>query len=389
MFARHITILCALFSSVALAFSPSSNSNFVVYWGQNSGGSQKPLSDYCRDSTVDVIALSFLYQFPSTGLNFANGCETTFEGSSLLHCPNMASDIKYCQSQGKIVLLSMGGAAGAYGFSSDAEGSSYADTVWNMFMGGSAEKRPFDDAVLDGVDLDIEGGATAGYPAFVNQLRSHFSGKPYYITGAPQCPFPDAMLGSTLNSAWFDMVFVQFYNNFCGLDAYPQGFNYDTWDNWAKTQSVNKNVKIYIGAPGSQSAAGRGFVDANTLNGIVNSVRQKYSSLGGVMTWDASQALTNSDWGRSVSANLKSGGGAPARRKRADLGGHQILTRVANMTSSGTQIPVRIEFIEGKDSERFGFSVKIRALDAPMGKSWELRMPFPEGYGISDAHVPG
>ncbi|KAJ1952610.1 Chitinase 2 [Linderina pennispora] len=389
MFARHIITLCTALFSQALAFSPSSNSNFVVYWGQNSGGSQQSLGDYCRDSTVDVIALSFLYQFPNTALNFANGCETKFEGSDLLHCPNMASDIKYCQSQGKIVVLSMGGATGAYGFSSDAEGSSYANTVWNMFLGGSADKRPFDDAVLDGVDLDIEGGATAGYPAFINQLRSHFSGKQYYITGAPQCPFPDAMLGSTLNSAWFDMVFVQFYNNFCGLDAYPQGFNYDAWDNWAKTQSVNKNVKIYIGAPGSQSAAGRGFVDAGTLNRIVNDIKQKYTSLGGVMTWDASQALSSSNWGKSVSANLKSGGGAPVRRKRTISTGHQIMTRAANMTSSGTETPVRIEVVQGKDTDRFGFSVKIRALDAPMGKNWELKMPLPDGARISDAHAPG
>ncbi|KAJ2723258.1 Chitinase 2 [Coemansia sp. Benny D115] len=310
-------------SGNASAFDISSSSNFIVYWGQSSAGSQKSLGEYCRDSTVDGVALAFLYQFPNTKLDFSSACRTTFAGSDLLHCPNMAADIKYCQSQGKVVLLSMGGAVGSYGFSSDADAQKYADVVWNTFLGGNSEQRPFDDAVLDGIDLDIEGGSTGGYAAFVAQLRTHFAsggGKQYYVTAAPQCPFPDAMLGSVLNSAWVDMVFVQFYNNFCGLDAYPQSFNYDAWDQWAKSQAVNKNVKIYIGAPGSQSAAGRGFVDAAQLNTIVNAVRSKYSSLGGVMTWDASQALGSSGssaWGQSVSANLKGRSVAvPAARRR-------------------------------------------------------------------------
>ncbi|KAJ2473806.1 Chitinase 2 [Coemansia sp. RSA 2322] len=304
----------------ASAFNPSGNSNFVVYWGQSSAGSQKALSEYCKDATVDVIALAFLYQFPNTMLDLSTSCRTTFSGSQLLHCPDVAADIKFCQSQGKAVLLSMGGAAGAYGFSSESQGQSYADTVWDMFLGGNSTQRPFDDAVLDGIDLDIEGGSTTGYAAFIAQLRARFAtggGKRFYITGAPQCPFPDAMLGSTLNTSWFDMVFVQFYNNFCGLDAYPKGFNYDTWDQWARTQSANKDVKIYIGAPGSQSAAGRGYVDAPTLSAIVSSTRSKYASLGGVMTWDASQAMGSSGWGQSVSASLKSvPGKSPMRRRR-------------------------------------------------------------------------
>ena len=62
------------------------------------------------------------------------------------------------------------------------------------------------------VDLDIEGGGSDFYPAFVTQLRSYAAtaDKPYYVTAAPQCPFPDANLGSTLNAVGFDAVYVQF-----------------------------------------------------------------------------------------------------------------------------------------------------------------------------------
>ena len=90
------------------------------------------------------------------------------------------------------------------------------------------------------MDLDIEGGGSTGYAAFVTQIRSHASGasKQYYITGAPQCPFPDANLGAVINAVGFDAVYVQFCeqstipsylylvfitsadNNYCGLQAF-------------------------------------------------------------------------------------------------------------------------------------------------------------------------
>lgn len=62
----------------------------------------------------------------------------------------MAADIKACQARGKAIILSMGGATGAATFSSDSQASAFADTVWNLFLGGSSSTRPFGDAVLDG-----------------------------------------------------------------------------------------------------------------------------------------------------------------------------------------------------------------------------------------------
>jgi chitinase len=66
--------------------------------------------------------------------------------------------------------------------------------------------------VMCSIDLDIEGGGSTGLAAMVTQLRSHFSGasKKYYITAAPQCPYPDAYLSPTLNAVGFDAVYVQF-----------------------------------------------------------------------------------------------------------------------------------------------------------------------------------
>ena len=66
--------------------------------------------------------------------------------------------------------------------------------------------------IVISVDFDIETPSTGHYAALVNQLRSHMNGasKQYYITAAPQCPFPDLNLGSLINSVGFDAIYVQF-----------------------------------------------------------------------------------------------------------------------------------------------------------------------------------
>jgi chitinase len=59
--------------------------------------------------------------------------------------------------------MSLGGASGIYGFANNAAGEAFADTLWNVFGAGKSSTRPFGDAVLDGFDLDIEGGGPTGY----------------------------------------------------------------------------------------------------------------------------------------------------------------------------------------------------------------------------------
>ncbi|KAI0267649.1 glycoside hydrolase superfamily [Gloeopeniophorella convolvens] len=339
MFARlrSITSLALALASVAplsvLGFDNTRNDNHTLYryWGQNSYGAthtsdtanwQKTLSFYCQDNSIDAFPLAFLDVAFDTGglpsIDLANICnvndDAVFPGTSLPNCSFLASDIQTCQSKGKIVTISIGGATGAVSFTSDSQAQQFADTIWNLFLGGSSSTRPFGSAVLDGVDLDLEGGSSAHWPAFITQIRSHASGasKKYYITGAPQCPYPDAYIGSVLNAVGFDAVYVQFYNNYCGLQAFtnPNDWNFAQWDTWAKTVSPNKNVKVYIGAPAASLAAGSGYVSASTLGSYALQTRSQYSSFGGVMLWDASQAYANGNFAASVKNALSNGGGS-------------------------------------------------------------------------------
>jgi len=304
-----LVITCCLLPHVLTsAFSLKRNDNLAVYWGQDSTGNQKRLSFYCDDNTIDVIPMAFLYIFFGEGgqpvIDFSNICgqfSGTFPGTDLADCSFLATDIKHCQSKGKIVTLSLGGATSQVGFNSDSQAAGFATNIWNMFLGGNSNRRPFGNAVLDGVDLDIESGPSAHYNTFVDTLRSLAKGAPkqYFVTGAPQCPFPDKELGNALNSAFFDAVYVQFYNNFCETSV-PSEFNLAVWDHWAKTQSLNRDIKVYLGAPGSPHAAGSGFVSSGTLAQVALNAQKQFSSFGGVMLWDADAAQTNNRYDVAV-----------------------------------------------------------------------------------------
>ncbi|KAF9787429.1 glycoside hydrolase [Thelephora terrestris] len=349
--------LLLVFLRVALAFDATRNDNLAVYYGQNSYGAtnaadranwQQGLSTYCQDDTIDTFPLAFLTSFTGQGglpsLDLANTCSGTtglFNGTALPNCQFMAADIMSCQASGKLITLSLGGATGSASFTSDSDATTFANTLWDLFFEGNSSTRPFGTAVLDGVDLDIEGGSTSYYQTFLDTLQTHFKSgsKRYYTTAAPQCPFPDAYLGNVINSSPFDAVYVQFYNNFCGVTKFnnSNAWNFGQWDNWAKTQSPNPNVKVYIGAPGGPMAANQGsYVDVNTLGNIAIQTRQNYSSFGGIMLWDVSQAYANNRYDLAIK-NLITGGSPPATTTPLSTTTTRLSTTTKQSSSASTK----------------------------------------------------
>ncbi|KAK4611519.1 Class III chitinase [Fulvia fulva] len=186
--------------------------------------------------------------------------------------------------------------------------------------------RPFGSSSVNGFDLDLE-SPTTNFLAFATRLRSlmdthqkvHRSASPFYLTAAPQCPYPDAALNPVLSSnVIFDALFVQFYNNYCGVQSFipnttnQTNFNFATWDNWAKNGSANPDVKIFLGVPAGQTAAGSGYRNATEL-GPVLEYAKTFESFGGVMAWDASQAYANKGFLEGVKAAMGSANGTTAR----------------------------------------------------------------------------
>jgi chitinase len=318
------------------------------------------LADYCDDD-LDILVIGFLNEIKNNKpiLNFSSHCGTMFPDNSTLKCPEIEADILACQQKGKVVILSIGGANGDQSLADAAAGKAFAQTVWDMFLGGTSPTRPFGNATVDGVDLDLERGETSnysGYSAFIEDLRAKFAQspqRPYYITSAPQCPFPDKSLNPILTTSWMDMVFVQFYNNPSCAPGSPD-FNFKTWNEWATTKSANKDVRIYLGVPGGPGAAGSGVLDATGLTSAIN-IAMTNASFGGVMMWDAGRARASglaklaagilhgssatNGTAPPPSASSSAASGAPTSASAAPTSGSAAPTSGSAAPTSGSSVP--------------------------------------------------
>lgn len=287
--------------ATAGAFDSMGNSNVAVYWGQNSGGGS--LADYCKGSSSDIVLLSFLSSFGVSDFDLSVG-----SSCSGTDCTSLGSDIKACQDSGKKVLLSLGGASGSYGLNSESQAKDVADKLWSSFGGGSGNNRPFGDVTLDGFDLDIEAPqGSKYYVTLAQELRKKYSddsSKDYYVSASPQCPLPDRSLNEALTNADIDFAFVQFYNNYCKIGGQ---FNFDSWDKFARTQSHNKKLRVFLGVPGSQSAAGSGYNPIDEVKSVISKLQSQYDSFSGVSIWDASLAEKNGNFAGKVKEALTAG----------------------------------------------------------------------------------
>ena len=229
-------------------------------------------------------------------------------------------DISICQQRySKSILLSVGGVTYSEGGFRTASQAMYgADLLWATFgpqSPASQALRPFGPAMVDGFDLDFEMKVDNVLP-FATRLRALMdadrarTGKQWLLTIAPQCPYPDQANNAMLNNEiYFDAVWVQYYNNVCGLQSFDSNsstqdtFNFDTWNTWARHVSRNPSVKIFLGIPGAPGAASIGYRSTYELRPIFEYCKQ-FPSFGGVMVWDASQAYANVNFLPNIKLDL-------------------------------------------------------------------------------------
>ena len=264
--------------------------NIAVYWGQGDA-SEGTLADACNSGLYAYVMVSFLSTFgngQTPALNLAGHCDP-LSGN----CNVFSSDITTCQSNGVKVLLSLGGASSTYGLSSTEDAQSVATYLWDHFLGGTSDSRPLGDAVLDGIDFDIETGDSAHWDELATFLSQYSAqgAKKVYLTAAPQCPYPDASLGPALQTKLFDDVWVQFYNN--PQCEYQAGDLLGAWKTW--TSSVQVSGSFYLGVPASTSAATSGYISpADLTSAVLPGVQQAASNYGGIMVWDRSRDVQSS-----------------------------------------------------------------------------------------------
>jgi chitinase len=154
---------------------------------------------------------------------------------------------------------------------------------------------------------DNENNLPAHYDTLATTLRSKYASdnsKTYYLSSAPQCPFPDASNPSAL-LLLCDFVFVQFYNN-NGCQIGDSGFvnSVKHWSSSLSASALSPPPRLFVGAP-SWSLAGPGaYANIGSPKGM-QAVAQKVQALklpniGGLMFWDGPEGQLNVEAGQDI-----------------------------------------------------------------------------------------
>lgn len=313
----------ALAATASAAYSASSTNNVAMYWGQ---GSNVDLSIVCADPSIDIVNIAFLNEFPTEvgGLpksNFANSCGTEYADpktgapSGFLNCPSFEAGIKVCKSNGKKVLLSLGGGYPTDYYLKDEVVDYFGQFLIDSFgpYKAGAKYRPFGNTAIDGFDFDLEANAaqmpngdatyiSKNYAALINKIKSLQASM--LISSAPQCQVPDPRLGDVIKAARFDMIFTQFYNtDECSArqgvselsSTGDAKFTFGTWADWLVANSLNKNVKLYMGLSASTVAANPAhYITPTEAYSLISKWKAaKSGNFGGVMLWANTQSTNN------------------------------------------------------------------------------------------------
>lgn len=297
----------------------------VVYWGQNAAAASEnnDLSTYCTSSSgIDIVVLAFLYEY-GNGITIPSGvigedCSISTSGEGT-NCGSLASQISTCQANGVKVILSLGGAVGAYSLTSQSEAETIGQNLWDAYgnTSGGSVPRPFGSVYVNGWDFDIEANSGNQYYQYlISKLRSNFasdSAHTYYITGAPQCPIPEPNMGEIITAAKFDYLWVQFYNN--GYCSYPNTLNYDDWISYvAGTPSAD--AKLVIGVPASElgstgTSSGAVYYQSPSVLASTVASFDTTSNWGGIMMWDAAfsdaNVVNGCNYAQQAASILKTG----------------------------------------------------------------------------------
>lgn len=270
---------------VALLWSGASAGGISIYWGQN--GDEVSLAATCASGNFTFVMLSFLITFgngQTPVLNLAGHCEPSTGA-----CQSLSSDITSCQSSGVKVFLSLGGDPryGNYSIVSAEDAQNVATYLWNNYLGGNTGSGPLGAAVLDGIDFDIE-NTTEHWDDLARALSDlSTSSKKVYLSAAPQCPYPDAHLGTALETGLFDYVWIQSYNNpGCQYSNDDATNVLNSWNIWTASVPTAQTESFYLGLPAAPDAApSGGYIEPAKLISDVLPQMKASEKYGGVMLW--------------------------------------------------------------------------------------------------------
>lgn len=162
--------------------------------------------------------------------------------------------------------------------------------------------------------IDNENKKPEYYELVAQTLRSNFAAsttKDYYLSSAPQCPFPDLSNPQEV-VLLCDFVFVQFYNNKpCEIGSAGFVDSVELWSAALTKSSLSPQPKLYIGAPSWSLAGPSAYANIGSPKGMHGVAQQVKAlglpNLGGLMYWDGPESTLNFEDGKDIVAWGKDG----------------------------------------------------------------------------------
>ncbi|MDB5271705.1 MAG: type sorting protein [Chitinophagaceae bacterium] len=342
---RHFAYPIALFFLGLLTISGTVRAqqipcNVLVGYYQTSWGSQVRLKNI--NSNYNVICLSFLEAGGGDGDGTNNVVDDlSFYASSWTH---VATDIATLQAQGKIVLMSIGGADGSFKLNSAADVTTFVNKT----------KAIIQTYGVNGIDIDMEQQTYLNQTGTISAPSAHIANlisglqqlrdwyQTYYsrkmvLTLVPETAYVTGGLSNYESSTYgvpylaiieamrndIDLLMVQLYNvtSEYGLDGYQyaQGtmdFVISQTDAIIKGFTCKNSKGVYSGLPASKvvvmlpaDPAGNGYMDPTDLQTAINYLKGNstdipdsyflqtpggYPGLRGLGTWSINIDYSNS-----------------------------------------------------------------------------------------------
>ncbi|GAB3456425.1 chitinase [Actinophytocola sediminis] len=227
------------------------------------------------------------------------------------------ADVAALRSQGKKVILSVGGETGRVAVSDSASATNFANSVRSIMA----------EYGFDGVDIDLENGLNPTYMAqALHNLRGQV-GAGLIITMAPQTIDMQSTSGAYFALALeirdiLTVVHTQFYNSgsMLGCDqsqAYGQGtVNFITALTCIQLENGLRPDQVAVGLPAGPGAAGGGVVAPSVVTNALDCLAKgtncgsfvpprTYPDIRGAMTWSINWDVSNGNsFARTVAPHL-------------------------------------------------------------------------------------
>ena len=274
------------------------------YW-QDFTNQATPLRLSAVNSNYTIIAVAFANADPNNpgGVTFSidSGLSSALGGYS---AAQFTSDIGTLHSQGKKVIISVGGQNGTISVSDATSAANFANSVFGLMQTYG----------FDGVDIDLENGINPTFMTSALQQLSSKAGSRLIITLAPQT----IDMQSTGNGYFqvalnikniLTIVNMQYYNsgtmNGCDGNVYAEGTeNFLTALACIQLQGGLRPDQVGLGLPASSSAAGGGYVSPSVVNAALDCLATgnncgsfkpptTYPGIRGAMDWSINWDASN------------------------------------------------------------------------------------------------